>query len=391
MKKKVALIGLNAFENLGDQVLCDSTSYLIKRCGQEYEVIFVNQYPQIRKSNIWKPNNLIYCAIYGLNNLLDRFFKSNKIHNALELLAWRMRLLGHYKTYLKDVDAVIMAGGTIKYSNQGVNYAYEFAVKQADKYNIPFMFNAMSIEAFNEKDSRCLRLKKILNNDTVKMISTRDGEPGVDELRKNYISNPNIQICAVGDPAFWASEVYGIQKKKDSQKVGIGLIRTDIFKKYGKTTDKENFKCFYKSLINKLNDSEMDWSFFSNGLQIDHIEGENLIQEMKLAKNHIEKRPSDTKELVRKIAEYKCVIGARMHSQILAYALDIPMVGIEWDTKILRFFTNSNCEELLIREDEMNPELVLDKLFKFEKYDVARRDELRQNTLHAIMTFLSNC
>lgn len=390
MKKKVALIGLNTFENLGDQVLCDSTNYLIEQCGCEYEVAHVNQYPPIRKKNILKPNNLIYCIVCVINRILAKIIKSKKLFNKLELLAWKIRLFGYYQKALKGMDAAILAGGTIKYSNQGVNYAYEFAVKQAEKYNIPFMFNAMSIEPFDGNDSRCIRLQKVLNSNSVKVISTRDGENGVGELKRNYLYNKDVLVFAVGDPAFWASEVYKI-KKKNSDKIGVGLIRADIFKMYGRETTPTRVRKFYENLAGKLTEENVNWSFFSNGLEVDQVEGERIVDSLNLSRQCIERKPKSTKELVEVISEYKCIIGARMHSQILAYALNIPMVGIDWDNKIVQFFNNSHCSKWLISEEELEAELVLKRLLDNIQYDEERMFELKNATLNAIKIFLTMC
>ncbi|MEM4989713.1 polysaccharide pyruvyl transferase family protein [Collimonas sp. H4R21] len=49
-------------------------------------------------------------------------------------------------------------------------------------------------------------------------------------------------------------------------------------------------------------------------------------------------RPGVPSQLVANIGQCDCVIAHRLHANIVAYALDIPSIGLNWDSKVQSFF-----------------------------------------------------
>ena len=94
---------------------------------------------------------------------------------------------GTSRTRIKDLDAIVFTGGGfIKYKTQGLNYIDELILKTARRRDIPVMMNAVGVEGYSETDIRCQRLKKALNSDNVRVITTRDD---IDTLNDHYITN----------------------------------------------------------------------------------------------------------------------------------------------------------------------------------------------------------
>jgi len=49
-------------------------------------------------------------------------------------------------------------------------------------------------------------------------------------------------------------------------------------------------------------------------------------------------RPGTPSQLVANIGRCDCIIAHRLHANIVAYALDIPSIGLNWDSKVQSFF-----------------------------------------------------
>src|SRR3546814_5511354 len=53
-------------------------------------------------------------------------------------------------------------------------------------------------------------------------------------------------------------------------------------------------------------------------------------------------------ELLQRVGSYKALAAYRMHATVSAMALDVPVVGFEWDPKVLQLFTYCGKREACI-------------------------------------------
>lgn len=134
---------------------------------------------------------------------------------------------------IKKSDLVIFGGAPL------FNYAYQIFYERtaltleiARKYNKPVLFSAIGIEGYDENNEKCQRLKKTLNFECVKQITTRDGI----EYLQQYKESPELVIGKVADPAVFSSEIFDNFKQKKNEKkkkIGIFVIRANGFKDNG--------------------------------------------------------------------------------------------------------------------------------------------------------------
>ena len=59
------------------------------------------------------------------------------------------------------------------------DYQINDAMRLAKEYNKPVIFSAIGIEGYDEDNAKCQRLKKTLNYDNVRVITTRGDETAV--------------------------------------------------------------------------------------------------------------------------------------------------------------------------------------------------------------------
>ncbi len=235
-------------------------------------------------------------------------------------------------TQIKFCDAVIFAGGgIIKYKYENF-YRYTFdIINEAQKYNIPVYFNAVGVEDYDGNNENCLLLKDAVNKDCVKAISIRDD---AQLFEKSYNTNKNIKIISVFDSAVWAKDVY---KKTLSEKsggyIGLGIAREGLFVDNGVDfVDKQFQLDYWKNTVSLLEEKGYKWKLFTNGAYSDEIFALEILDYI----GHGEKlpRPLVSSELVNGINSFDAVIATRMHSNIVAYSLGIPSVGLVWNDKL---------------------------------------------------------
>lgn len=267
---------------------------------------------------------------------------------------------------IKRADVIVFAGGgIIKYKYEKFYSYITGIVKIADQYQIPVFFNGVGVEGFDGSEDRCMELKETLNLECVKGITVRDD---IETLRNNYIVNHNIRVRSVFDPAVWTKEVYRIERRNTSDVVGVGIVRYKIFADNGIEEIDENFQLkLWSELICLLNQRNIKWKIFTNGLKSDEDFAVQVLQYAgygEEVKKYKVKRAADSRELVQTIAGFKAIIACRLHANIIAYSLGIPSIAFVWNDKLKFWGRKIGKEELFIEPAKMSAEYVISALQK---------------------------
>ena len=389
--KKVAVIGLYAIKNAGDNILCEATQYLIKQKNPEVQIVEVDVNPRVKS---YKGLELIPFwiskVLIRVSGSIFKYENSSRFRYYYEYFMWWLKINHKFKTQLKDVDAIVFAGGGfLKFRTQGLNYYVEQIMKIARKNNIPVMMNGVGIEGYSETDIRCQRLKKAINQDCFKVITTRDD---IDTLKNNYIVNPNIKIAHVGDPALWVPECYNMKRNENpSNVVGINVIRGRVYQAYGNTLSEFELLNFYKKLVQGVEERGWDWVLFSNGMTADQKFGAMLLRALGCSdRRKILPTANNSVEFLEQIRSFKLVFGARLHACITSYALDVPVVGLIWSEKLRIFADVIGKKDSFFEENELNIDNILDAMEREmnSNYDKTIRDDLRTRTKNYLEMFM---
>lgn len=379
---KVGIVGLEKLNNYGENFLIKCVDFLVKKTEFiETEVFDIEVMSKSFSSNKFIKKITLF-LLYRLNNKI--FFRE------LFVLLFRFVYGENLKKNIRNKKAIILALGSFKFKTQFLWIEYSLIVQYAAKKNIPVMFNAMNIQEFDENDWRCLYLKKHLNYSNVKMITTRDGEKGVERLKKYYVTNPKLKVYGVGDVAFCLNEVYQIEKN-NSDIIGINLINKNQFITYGKNVSQSQLVNFYVDLISVLNEKKQKWELFTNGMQIDLNILDEILEKLSLSKNDITLRiPNSDINLAHIISSYKIIFGARMHACICAYSMNIPIVGFIWDEKLESFAHCSNVESQFLKDFEIDGKIAAEKILSSINYvyDNDIKEELKIKTRDTIKEFI---
>lgn len=387
-EKKVAIISLESINNVGDEILGTTMRYLVADYCKEITTVELK--PSNKELN-WNDRR-IRKAVFHLLNSAETLFRDTWLEHRIINWEYLVRLNKYFSDAFIDVDAIIFAVGMLKYKTQNFSYIFDIIIKNAEKRNIPIYMSAMSIAKPDREDWRYNRLKKALQSNSIKCITTRDGEAGVELLKKYYINRNNIKIDFVGDPALYIPECYGIKKQnRCGGIIGINLINPNIFIKYGGSITADKLTGLYIDLISDLLSKKQQFKLFSNGIEDDYNLGKTIIHELNIPDDYLEKRPENAVEYLNCISKYSIVFGARLHACISSVALGIPVVGIIWDDKIKYFAETMHISEFFIPEESLNKEIIQDRLenIELQRIDKDTINSLKQKTLFYIQSFLT--
>lgn len=382
-KKKITLIVLEN-SNIGDSIIADTCEYLVKNIAPDIEVNRLNLFPD---KKLYKRLNVRYTYSYPRWKRVWKFLKYK-----LYSLPWSP-IYKHYSQTLKGADGVVFAGGgIIKHTLEAFWNPIYTIVNYCDKHNIPVYFNAVGIEGYDSNNYFSNLLKKILNNKIINKITTRDD---IESL--NYYVNDKSKIDIVGDPALWTKETYNINKQEKSSTIGVGVVRGKIFTDYGINYPEELILNSYVSLIRELENRGYKWQIFCNGIETDYDMGLKILKELGIKQNeqNISKRPQNPLDLINLISNYKAIISARLHANIVATSLGIPTVGYVWNDKLKLFGKLIGCPNRFLNKEQFSDStFVVDTLEEALQigYDKAKINNLRNKTYEKLSEFINqNC
>ncbi|WP_434810418.1 polysaccharide pyruvyl transferase family protein [Microbacterium sp. bgisy189] len=396
MRRTIGVVGLMTNENVGDYLLVEASKYLLRTCDPDIAVVDIDVDPHTPavRTGMRRLNFRAAAVMKAFQRPILSVVRSPRFAYHYHSMYWRTKLGWYFKERVSGLDALIFTGGGfIKYKTQGLNYIDELILKAAHRQGIPVMMNAVGVEGYSETDIRCQRLKRALNTDNVKVITTRDD---LDTLDAHYITNPNIETERVGDPVFWLDEMDMVDRhtreraEPRRRRIGINLLNPQNFSVYGGDLSPDAVVNFYRNLIAELQRLDADFTLFSNGMTVDQTFGRSLVSSMNLRSEQLVDRPTTSTEFVNLVASFDIILSARMHAGITAYALEVPVIGLIWGEK-LRFLTSiTGLRDRYFNEDELDFVKIARMLVDNDmpRPDAARRGELRERTRRQLARFV---
>ena len=389
MKEKVLLFALENINNVGEELLRETTEYLVKTSSDNVEI----KIAQFRPSNKYIKNRFkVTHRISSYVRRISQHFHGNNAYRLLNL-SYKVKYTRYFEEQIKLADRVVTSVGMFKYSTQDFSYIYHLVAKICQKYHKPLMISAPSLEDYNPNDWRSVQLVKTANIPSVKMITTRDGIAGLNTLTNCYLVNNEFQYDNVADPALWIPECYHVKRNhsiSSTPYIGINVIRKGIFDDYNKTFTDEELFLLYAGLIKQIEKRGWRWAVYSNGMPQDIEVIKELHSSLNFSKDHILKRPQNAKEFIEMVKGFDAVFGSRLHSCITAVSLGVPVVGFIWDNKLRYFAETMNRQSFFFEPKDMSADNIVNALELAMKsgYDFTTIDNLKEKTLSSIQKFL---
>lgn len=374
--KKLVMVGYTHDTNLGDQVIADSAEYLISKNIVDNN--FTVERFNLNYSNEF--NSFKRLKRKAINKILSRLSINSSFNYKVGCYK------RDYKNQFDNASAIVFAGGgMIKFKYQDCWAHISALVDTVENKSCPIFFNAVGVEGFDQNNYKCQLLKESLNNSAIKMVTTRDD---LSVLNDGYIKNSHIKTAQVADSAVFSAEVYGIQKKSQDV-VGLGLVRSKIFKDNGIDLDRSQIIELYASIILELEARGQAYQLFTNGLKSDAEFVEYL--EAYLGKKLDVIEPQTPRELVELISTFKCTIAARLHACIISYSLKVPVVGLVWNNKVKMFGECIGYPERFFSHQDFDAKSIIDRLTlsEAEGYEPVHYAQYRETVNASINKMIS--
>ena len=405
--KKILLCGMKYDFNFGDSIINSCCKKIVEQIIEdkkmyEYEIneidlsgkkLFTDMY-YIDKTFKYYINRCSQKIINKIKTIFKRC-NFNKIYNWLDLIEYYfsleyMIMKKYYINEIQNSDIIIFAGGGfIKYKYQNCYHYIDEVTKVANKKNIPVCLNAVGVEGYDENNIKCRLLKKALNRQCIKMITTRDD---INKLKKYIDKKENIFLNKVSDIAVYADVVYKKEKMKNTNYIGLGVCRGNLFIDNNIKYSKEQLLKLWKEIIYKLEEKNINWKIYTNGLEADNEFAIDLFQSLK--KNNYTKEklifPKSPEELIDIISSFKGIIATRLHSNIIAYSLKIPAIGLVWNDKLKMFGESIQYPERYFEVKDFNANKIVESLERAieEGYSKISPEDYRKTVKEELERFL---
>lgn len=305
---------------------------------------------------------------------------------------------------VKQSDIVIFGGAPM------FNFLYQdFYERTAvlldliKKYGKPVLFSAIGVEGYDDTSKKCHRLKKALNFDCVKQITTRDDF----ETLQKYKEREDLILDKVADPAVFASKVFepykagqtastdaGVageaEKPEKRKKVGIFILRQGGFIANKVAFSRDDAVSLWLKLIDELEARGIDYELVTSGHFSDEAFLDYLIRKHHVPESKCVFNINAPEDLIHAISSYDAVISCRLHPSIVSFSLDVPSLGIVWNQKVKWFYDSIGYGDRVFDTASLNPGLLAEKLEQILSESVEKKPEFLMTVYHTLFFGIKN-
>lgn len=328
---KVCLITYYAVTNIGDKILTDVVSWMLRNHGHQVSIVDINARYPYKYRGILGWFEKIYC-----NCFIHRKSYANRQK--------------YFEKKIKKTDYILFGGGQIlQPSHCIVNENINIITKIAEKQNIPISYNAIGF--FKAKSSDlCDELRMSLSSPQIRYFTCRES---INKFVDFNVFNANVIFRQVCDTAVWSCEAYEIKHRdiKTIKTIGINVIYAEAFNLSFESTPTNEIVNAYVRIYNVITSLGYDCYFFTNGVKKDDDTLHTIISLLSLNKKNIKTATvqNDGKSFLNLLNEFDFIISSRLHTSICAYSLKIPTISLSWDSKIQDFYSQIGFSENVLK------------------------------------------
>lgn len=297
---------------------------------------------EIFLQNLSKQYRVVCCSMEGNFHIHHKYVSEKlsivqKIKRKVYIYAKRPYQSPRYKQFIKEYNeqlenasAIVLGGGNLlmDYSAKTASYTKidEYIRLATQKGKQCFAFS-IGIGPFATEE----QLKKAIDTlNACKYISFRD-----EQSYQLFIDNGGKKdIAHIGmDPVFTLG--YDNSNKKTRDAIAVNIVKPYWFgEKY-----QEKVLGDYTHLVKQLAVENPEKRIVLFTTELNDVEGmEQVYKASSYLKNVYTAQMLTVNELKELYDGSEIVIGARMHSLIIAYACRVPVVGLAWTKKVNSFF-----------------------------------------------------
>lgn len=331
------------------------------------------------------------CDISLLSAVMNNLHQKVKIHSHSAVIIGKYMKtkdpadLAEAEALMEQCDLVLFGGAPMfNFLYQNFYERTSIIIELAAKYQKPVLFSAIGVEGYSDTNKKCQRLKKALNLDWVKQITTRDD---FDALQ-NYKENENLVIDKVVDPAVFTSTVFAPYKQEktsdETKKVGIFILRQGGFTDNKVPFSKDKAAALWMDLIKQLEADGYDYELLTSGHFADEAFLDYLIRKYGVPENKCVFNINSPEKLIGKISSFDAVISCRLHPSIISFALDVPSVGIVWNQKVTGFYNSVGYGDRVFETEGISAERIVKKIEQIIQEGVKKDSEFLMSVYNTL-------
>lgn len=282
----------------------------------------------------------------------------------IELVNYAIALLFYFTRYrsiaagyqVQRYQQVVIGGGNLLMDNF-LNFPLLILriVQQCERHRVPVKLFSVGAGRRYSGLGRLI-MARILQSDAVECIVCRDGNT-YSLIKEIGEEDSDHKIICSFDSGLYLER--GDAPAGRSDIVGLGVIAPSVLKMVTPEhpmADPAYAMRWWDALVGELAQKigADHIEIFSNGSEADNDFARALWLELSprypglLVCTSI-RSPAD---LIQRVGGYKALAAYRMHAAVTAMALDVPVVGFEWDPKVLQMFTYCGKRNACVALDE---------------------------------------
>lgn len=386
---RIVQFGVPFSPNLGDGVISDCLGYGLQTCAPNTELIRVDLSGRQGFGDVMVGNRArIIQVLAMLPGPLRQAVVSARLGQILDRIEpqWRKAIAG--------ADMAIIGGGQL-FSDADLNFCLKVAraAELLAEARLPVVVHAAGV-ADNWSTKGTALFGKVLTTD-LRMVGLRDG-PSIAAWREQMAAQPGATTAPVPelarDPGLLAALCYGAAPHRGG--VGIGVTAAEILSYHADAPMRADLgQDFFAALAIALADRGHEVAFFCNGAAEDRAVLDQLAARDDLRQRGIAICPPPTTpaELARLVGGFDAVVAHRLHACIIAYAYQVPVVGLGWDGKVESFFASVDRQAHFLAAGDITVQGVVDRVESglADGIDSTRHAEVIQETRDGISRALA--
>lgn len=308
----------------------------------------------------------------------------------VDLFNYAVALLFYFTRYRKVAASyqveryqqVVIGGGNLLMDNF-LNFPLQILriVQQCERHNVPVkLFSVGAGKGYSWLGRQIMA--RIVQSDRVECVVCRDGNT-YSLIKEIGEEESGHKIICGFDSGLYLERSDELARPTDT--VGLGVIAPAVLKTVTPEhpmTDSDYAMRWWDAVIGELaaRIGAEHIEIFSNGSQADNEFAHSLW--LALAPKYpglsVCTSIRSPVDLIQRIARYKALAAYRMHAAVTAMALDVPVVGFEWDPKVLQMFTYCGKRDACVALDEFQKRPVREVVASMLEETPARLEPIRR-------------
>jgi len=357
---KIVQFGLRYSPNVGDGIISDCLAHACRNLHPGCEVSTVDlsgrrDFGQQTMRN----RDLALRVLRTLPRMVRQRIVTGRLNAMLD------RVEPDWMAAADGADLAILGGGQI-FSDADLNFCVKIARAAGVLHckQVPVVIHAAGVS--RNWSARGSALFHEVFRTNLRAVGLRD-EPSVSAWRDQVHNEPPAPLVT-RDPGLLAAGCYG-RAQSSTGRVGLCVTTPEILTYHADSAVAgvtANGIGFFADVTNALIQKGERVTLFCNGAHEDRAALHQLAARPEIAAHIasgsvvVAPAPLTPADLAAIISGCRAIIAHRLHACIVAYAYEIPIVGLGWDRKVSSFFASVQSDRFFVGSPDASADVVAD-------------------------------